>query len=252
MPPHLRAADAPWEEIRCWNAMTSSPDVEETEQPGTTCRGAPRRSLRGEASGKAFGEWPKRARGAASVQWCASPGYRRPAVRAEVRVFEVDTPIPRRSLSAEFSHLRGPGQRVHRAQDSGDRHTSSHSKASDFQDAADSKPFRSQLQNLGKSEMYAWQLACNQHFRKENITMLKGFTPVVLGLTLLASPAFAKPARHCVDGSKNEITVTAAPGQTLAAQCKAAGGKWVRVKAASSKTTPTTPATPATPTTPNN
>ena len=100
------------------------------------------------------------------------------------------------------------------------------SRASDFQDAADSKPSRSQYRILGKSERYTWQLACNQHFRKENITMLKGFTPVVLGLALLASPAFAKPARHCVDSSKNEITVTAAPGKTLAAQCKAAGGKW--------------------------
>ena len=61
-----------------------------------------------EASGEAFGDWPKRARGAASVQGCASPGYRRPADRAEVPVFEgVDTPLSRRSVSAEFSHLTG-------------------------------------------------------------------------------------------------------------------------------------------------
>ena len=82
--------------------------------------------------------------------------------------------------------------------------------------------------------------------------MLKGFTPVLLGLTLLASPAFAKPARHCVDNNKNEIAITAAPGQTRAAQCKAAGGTWVRkAKASNSKTTPATPAAPAAPATPS-
>jgi hypothetical protein len=86
-------------------------------------------------------------------------------------------------------------------------------------------------------------------FTKENITMVKGFTSILFGLTLLASPAFAKPARHCVDNNKNEISVTASPGKTLSAQCKAAGGKWVRVKAPSSTTAKTTPATPATPAT---
>jgi hypothetical protein len=33
--------------------------------------------------------------------------------------------------------------------------------------------------------------------------------------------------------------VTAAAGKTLAAQCKAAGGKWVKVKAATTTTTKT-------------
>jgi hypothetical protein len=62
---------------------------------------------------------------------------------------------------------------------------------------------------------------------------MKHFMMLVLGLTLVSSPAFAaKAARHCVDKDNKEISVTAAPGKTLAAQCKAAGGKWVRTKAA--------------------
>jgi hypothetical protein len=75
--------------------------------------------------------------------------------------------------------------------------------------------------------------------------MVKEFMPLVIGLTLLSSPAFAaKASRHCVDKDKKEISLTAVPGKTLAAQCKAAGGKWVRMKAASTTTTPATPATP--------
>jgi hypothetical protein len=81
--------------------------------------------------------------------------------------------------------------------------------------------------------------------------MLKGFMPVLLGLTLLASPAFAaKTAHHCVDKNNKEIALTNVAGSTRSAQCKAAGGKWMRVKAAATVTTPTTPATPATPATP--
>jgi hypothetical protein len=81
-----------------------------------------------------------------------------------------------------------------------------------------------------------------------NITMVKEFMPLVLGLTLLSSPVFAaKPPHHCVDKDNKEISLTAAPGKTLAAQCKAAGGKWVRMKAAKTTTTPATPATPTTP-----
>ena len=69
----------------------------------------------------------------------------------------------------------------------------------------------------------------------------------LIALTLLSTPLFAaKPSRHCIDKDKHEISVTAAPGKTLAAQCKAAGGKWVRVKAANTNT-PATPSTPATP-----
>jgi hypothetical protein len=79
--------------------------------------------------------------------------------------------------------------------------------------------------------------------------MLKGIMPVLLGLTLLASPAFAaKAAHHCVDKNNKEIALTNVAGSTPSAECKAAGGKWMRVKATA--TTPTTPATPATPTTP--
>jgi hypothetical protein len=54
--------------------------------------------------------------------------------------------------------------------------------------------------------------------------MLKGFMPVLLGLTLLASPAFAaKAARHCVDKDNKEITLTSVAGSTRSAQCKAGG-----------------------------
>jgi hypothetical protein len=70
--------------------------------------------------------------------------------------------------------------------------------------------------------------------------MMKYFMPIVLGLTLMSSPAFAaKTARHCVDKNKQEITLTAAAGTTLAAQCKAAGGKWVKAKTKTTTTTTT-------------
>ena len=63
--------------------------------------------------------------------------------------------------------------------------------------------------------------------------MMKYLVPAALGLTLMASPALAaKTARHCVDKNKQEITLTAAAGTTLAAQCKAAGGKWVKANCA--------------------
>ena len=70
--------------------------------------------------------------------------------------------------------------------------------------------------------------------------MMKYLVPAALGLTLMASPALAaKTARHCVDKNKQEITLTAAAGKTLAAQCKVAGGKWVKVKTTTTTTTTT-------------
>jgi hypothetical protein len=76
--------------------------------------------------------------------------------------------------------------------------------------------------------------------------MMKSLLPIALGLALLASPAFAaKATHHCVDKDNKEIALTGT-AKTPTAQCKAAGGKWVRVKSAST----TTPAPPATPTTP--
>jgi hypothetical protein len=83
--------------------------------------------------------------------------------------------------------------------------------------------------------------------------MTKHLMPFVLGVALLASPAFAaKATHHCVDKDNKEIAL---PGtaKTPAAQCKAAGGKWVRMKAATAKpatAAPATPAPPAPPTTP--
>jgi len=59
---------------------------------------------------------------------------------------------------------------------------------------------------------------------------MKTLMMVVMGLTLVASPAFAKKPRHCVDKDKKEIAVTSAPGQSAAKACKAAGGMWVKVK----------------------
>jgi hypothetical protein len=62
---------------------------------------------------------------------------------------------------------------------------------------------------------------------------------VVVGLTLVSSPAFAAKAaaRHCVDKDSKEISLTGIPGKTPAAQCKTAHGKWVKVKASSTTTT---------------
>ena len=65
--------------------------------------------------------------------------------------------------------------------------------------------------------------------------MMKKLMVVVVGLTLMSSPAFAKTARHCVDKNKKEVSVTSAPGKSAAAACKAAGGKWVKMKTAKAK-----------------
>jgi hypothetical protein len=67
------------------------------------------------------------------------------------------------------------------------------------------------------------------------MTMIKKLMLVVVALTLVSSPAFAKAARHCVDKDKKVISVTGAPGKSAAAACKAAGGKWVKVKTAKAK-----------------
>ena len=68
---------------------------------------------------------------------------------------------------------------------------------------------------------------------------MKHLMLVVVGLTLLSGPAFAaaKATRHCVGKDKKEISLTGVAGKTPAAQCKAAGGKWARMKAASTTTT---------------
>ena len=65
--------------------------------------------------------------------------------------------------------------------------------------------------------------------------MMKKLMLIVVGLTLVSSPAFAKAARHCVGKDKKEISITGAAGKSSAAACKAAGGKWVRVKTAKPK-----------------
>ena len=68
--------------------------------------------------------------------------------------------------------------------------------------------------------------------------MMRHLLLVVVGLTLVSSPAFAaKTTRHCVDKDKKEISLTGVDGKK--AQCKAAGGKWVKLKAASTTTTKT-------------
>jgi hypothetical protein len=64
--------------------------------------------------------------------------------------------------------------------------------------------------------------------------MIKKLLVVVVGLTLVASPAFAKGGRHCVGKDKKEISVTGV-GKSAGAACKAAGGKWVRMKSARGK-----------------
>jgi hypothetical protein len=69
-------------------------------------------------------------------------------------------------------------------------------------------------------------------------TMMKYFMLVVVAFTLVSSPAFAaKTTRHCVDKDKKEISLTGVGGKK--AQCKAAGGRWVKLKAASTTTTTT-------------
>ena len=60
--------------------------------------------------------------------------------------------------------------------------------------------------------------------------MMKHLMFAVVGFTLVASPAFA--ARHCVGKDGSEISVTGGTGKARAAQCKAAGGKWVKAKSA--------------------
>jgi hypothetical protein len=59
--------------------------------------------------------------------------------------------------------------------------------------------------------------------------MMKHLMLAVVGLTLVSSPAFA--AKHCVDKEKHEISVSGT-NKARAAQCKAAGGKWVAIKKA--------------------
>jgi hypothetical protein len=66
---------------------------------------------------------------------------------------------------------------------------------------------------------------------------------LLVSLTFVSSPAFAaKAARHCVDKDNKEIALTAG-SKKLSAQCKAAGGKWVRTKAATGTSTTTTTTT---------
>jgi hypothetical protein len=67
------------------------------------------------------------------------------------------------------------------------------------------------------------------------MTMRKTLILVVMGLTLVSSPAFAKVARrHCIDKDMNEIRLTAR-GKARPAACAAAGGTWVKAKRAKSK-----------------
>jgi hypothetical protein len=65
--------------------------------------------------------------------------------------------------------------------------------------------------------------------------VMKQLMLVAVGLTLVSSPVFAKAARHCVDKDKKEISVAAAPGKSPAAACRAAGGKWAKIKATRTK-----------------
>ena len=68
--------------------------------------------------------------------------------------------------------------------------------------------------------------------------MMKHLMLVVVGLTLVSSPAFAaKAARHCVDKDNKEISLSGVAGKTPAAQCKTAHGKWVKMKAPAATTT---------------
>ena len=59
--------------------------------------------------------------------------------------------------------------------------------------------------------------------------MMKHLMFAIVGLMLVSSPAFA--AKHCVDKDKHEISVSGT-NKARAAQCKAAGGKWVTMKKA--------------------
>ena len=64
---------------------------------------------------------------------------------------------------------------------------------------------------------------------------MKTLMLVVVGLSLLSSPAFAKGAHHCVGKDKKEISVTGASGKARAAACAAAGGTWVKMKPSKAK-----------------
>lgn len=58
----------------------------------------------------------------------------------------------------------------------------------------------------------------------------------VVGLMCLTAPAYAKTTRHCVDKDNKEISASPAKGQSAAKACKAAGGKWMKMKVAKTKT----------------
>ena len=64
---------------------------------------------------------------------------------------------------------------------------------------------------------------------------MKKWMLVVVGLTLVSSPAFAKGKHHCVDKDKKEVSITGASGKARAAACTAAGGTWVKMKPAKAK-----------------
>jgi hypothetical protein len=66
------------------------------------------------------------------------------------------------------------------------------------------------------------------------MSMMKTLMSVLVGLTLVSSPAFAKGGHHCVGKDKKEITITAT-GKARAAACEAAGGKWKKVKTETAK-----------------
>ena len=62
---------------------------------------------------------------------------------------------------------------------------------------------------------------------------MKQIVLVVVGLALVSSPAFA--AKHCVDKNKSEVSVSGKTAKARAAQCKAAGGRWMTIKKAPAK-----------------
>ena len=57
--------------------------------------------------------------------------------------------------------------------------------------------------------------------------MMKHLMLAVVGLTLVSSPVFA--ASHCVGKDGQEISVASGSGKK-AARCKAAGGRWRKIK----------------------
>jgi hypothetical protein len=66
------------------------------------------------------------------------------------------------------------------------------------------------------------------------MTMMKTLMLVLVGLTLVATPGFAKEGHHCVGKDGKEIVITA-KGKARAAACEAAGGKWKKVKTEKAK-----------------